>query len=286
MVMRFILCAVAIFGASLTLSRRIRKDVRPGRERSGDAKDQDESKLDRTSEVSIGDNDDVSLEDKNVSALVETSEGRRDDGNGVSITKKALDWIECSSRLLAGVPSDLRTGDPWGSDLKGKTSYLPEELGPDLPEEGVRICHPGIAMGFDTVMKNPAWCAYRLNTKEQQDTDNARRGFNLDPALKAAKIDQTSADDYTNSGFDKGHLAPSLAMSFNRQPLMKKKKSPWLSSYYDTNIAPQYAEMNQRSWQTIEGALHDYSAKGGKFADDHDIFVITRAIGTEKMSAR
>ena len=31
-------------------------------------------------------------------------------------------------------------------------------LGPDLPEHGVRVCHPGIAMGYDTEMRNPACC--------------------------------------------------------------------------------------------------------------------------------
>lgn len=29
-------------------------------------------------------------------------------------------------------------------------------MGPDLPADGVRMCHPGIAMGYDTEMRNPA----------------------------------------------------------------------------------------------------------------------------------
>ena len=31
------------------------------------------------------------------------------------------------------------------------------------------------------------WCAYRLNPTEQRETDNDRKGFELDPALKAAR---------------------------------------------------------------------------------------------------
>ncbi|CAJ1332666.1 unnamed protein product, partial [Effrenium voratum] len=103
------------------------------------------------------------------------------------------------------------------------------------------------------------WCAYRLNPSEQRETDNDRKSFELDPSLKEAGIEQTSPNDYRNSGFDKGHLAPSLALSFRREKLIKAERSPWRASYYASNIAPQLANMNQRSWQTLEDALHDYA---------------------------
>lgn len=52
-------------------------------------------------------------------------------------------------------------------------------------------------------------------------------------------IKQTSPQSYRNTGFDKGHLAPSLAMSFQKDKLKKIDRSPWISSYYASNIAPQ-----------------------------------------------
>eukprot|EP00913_Durusdinium_trenchii_P031758 g29743.t1 len=48
-------------------------------------------------------------------------------------------------------------------------------------------------------------------------------------------------------------------MSFQRDELKKLKRSPWKSSYYASNIAPQHDKMNQRCWQTLEEALHKYA---------------------------
>ncbi|CAE7197966.1 unnamed protein product, partial [Symbiodinium sp. CCMP2592] len=45
-------------------------------------------------------------------------------------------------------------------------------------------------------------------------------------------IEQTNPSQYENTGFDKGHLAPSLATSFDRKEL---------------------------GWQELENALHEYA---------------------------
>eukprot|EP00438_Fugacium_kawagutii_P031102 Skav231822 [mRNA] locus=scaffold136:22409:26505:- [translate_table: standard] len=195
------------------------------------------------------------------------------------LTEKAEDWSECSTRLLLETPDFLRSGSDWttstfeecpaklsstqkkselldlcdqrGVNCPGKKADVLRALassflGPDVPEGGVRMCHPGIAMGYDTQLRNPAWCAYRLNPQEQRQTDNLRKSFELDPALKAASIEQTAPSSYRNTGFDKGHLAPSAAASFQRAELKKMDRSPWVASYFASNIAPQYDEMNQR----------------------------------------
>eukprot|EP00439_Symbiodinium_sp_Y106_P010979 s2709_g1.t1 len=128
--------------------------------------------------------------------------------------------------------------DSGGSKKSMIQALLKVQLGPDVPEKGVRMCHPGIAMGYDVALRNPAWCAYRLTPSEQSSTDNERmlgekeKGFVLDPALRAAGIEQTNPSQYENTGFDKGHLAPSLATSFDRKEL---------------------------GWQELENALHEYA---------------------------
>lgn len=56
-----------------------------------------------------------------------------------------------------------------------------------------------------------------------------------------------------NSGFDKGHLAPSLALSFRREKLIKAERSPWRASYYASNIAPQPPGRGKRGGREQEG---------------------------------
>lgn len=221
----------------------------------------------------------------------------------VSLTKKAEEWNECAARLLSGVPEGLRSNTGWDKPVDFKSlqmskvdmetwcetvgiscddkwskeqlskELLHQYLGPDLPAGGVRICHPGLAIGYDVELRNPAWSAYRLNPTEQRLTSNKRKGFTLDPALSAAKIEQTAEKLYSHSGFDRGHLAPSLAMSFQREALEAVDRSPWLSSYFCSNIAPQHPEINERSWQILEGALHEYASAPER--DDRNIYVTT-----------
>lgn len=149
----------------------------------------------------------------------------------------------------------------------GKESFV----GPELPEGGIRICHKGLAIGFDSPRRNPAWVAYRLRKSEQQNTDNKRRGFYPDASIP--EINQTLDKDYTNTGYDRGHLAPSLAMSFDQS-----SQGPWESCYACTNIAPQAASTNRNGWESFEGVIRDYAEdKNNEYGHsaNHDVFLIT-----------
>jgi len=229
--------------------------------------------------------------------------------SAVIITDGAEEWIECAARVFAGTPKDFKVDADWAdhididkvtrrmsktelSTLCSKTRHCTpvdgaksskaeyaEALmrtfsGPSLPRGGVHICHPGFAVGYDTEMRNPAWTAYRLKTSEQRAVDNSRKTFILDPSLLKAGVAQTAQAEYTNTNFDKGHLAPSLAMSFNRKYLQGIDRSPWRSSYYCSNIAPQCDVLNQRAWQTMEDAMQDFSSDAAR-KDDDVVYVVT-----------
>ena len=63
-------------------------------------------------------------------------------------------------------------------------------------------------VGYDEVRRNPAWAAYRLFANpETFDFDRPSR-FSTD-ARTAARV---SHNDYTNSGFSRGHMAPNFAI--------------------------------------------------------------------------
>lgn len=150
-------------------------------------------------------------------------------------------------------------------------------MAPRLPTSGAQLCHSGLAVGYDLAMRNPAWVLYRLRAEEQREADNARKGFVSDPLLDAAGVQQTLDANYKNSGYDRGHLAPSRAMSFRRVDLLKKKTGklgPWESCYLFSNVAPQAVRTNRNAWEAMEAILHEYAGKEGH-AEQHDVFVIT-----------
>lgn len=81
------------------------------------------------------------------------------------------------------------------------------------------------------------WCTYRL-TQEMIDKDQSRER----PTFKS--FNGFTTNSYTNSGYDRGHLAPADHFSFNEQ------------AYNDTfslaNVVPMKPELNRQVWKWLE----------------------------------
>jgi endonuclease G len=132
----------------------------------------------------------------------------------------------------------------------------------------------GFIVGYSDLRGNPLWVEYALTPV----TDNA-------PHLKRPSRFQTdwrglnrvSHDDYTKSGFDRGHNAPNHAMS------TLYGKYGQADSFLMTNISPQRPKLNQQIWQRLEEAELSFFAKNfGK------VWVITGPIfntNPEKLSS-
>jgi endonuclease G len=76
---------------------------------------------------------------------------------------------------------------------------------------------------------------------------------------------QVRHDDYTNSGFDHGHLCP----SDDRDSTAEENKSTFIL----TNIAPQAPKLNRDSWNLLEG----YTRK--LIADGNEAYIIAGTFG-------
>ena len=115
-----------------------------------------------------------------------------------------------------------------------------------------RSLHNGFIVGYSDLRGNPLWVEYALTPV----TDNA-------PHLKRPSRFQTdwrglnrvSHDDYTKSGFDRGHNAPNHAMS------TLYGKYGQADSFLMTNISPQRPKLNQQIWQRLEEAELSFFAK-------------------------
>merc|ERR1719491_149664 len=122
-----------------------------------------------------------------------------------------LPWSDCVGKYIAGAAdakaayeaelkklpkADLQTRceDETNGSCQGTKAALVEalsahrfaSLGPAVPQGGVRLCHAGLAVGYDANHRNPAWVAYRLRAGEQRATKNERKGFVPDPWLGEA----------------------------------------------------------------------------------------------------
>lgn len=100
----------------------------------------------------------------------------------------------------------------------------------------------GYAVGYDEGMRNPAWVAYRLHYRSDGTTAKRAESFEVDPRTVA----RTTSGDYTDSGFDRGHMAPNHAIGLAHGP-----EAQW-ETFRMSNIVPQAPALNQGPWRILE----------------------------------
>ena len=129
------------------------------------------------------------------------------------------------------------------------------------------ICHKDVDLFYDIPHHVPTLVTYNITPKMLKSNHRkVRRDFTSDPCLRGGR---SVIDVYTNSGYDKGHLAP--AGSFYYSTKVNKE------TYHHTNIAPQLPHFNRGVWKVLENKIRSYVVNHNK-----PITVITGAIYSDK----
>ena len=108
-------------------------------------------------------------------------------------------------------------------------------------EKGIVLTYTGYTASFNPKTKLPNWIAYELTDDEVKGTVRRNNNYYQDPNLKEP---QASNDDYRNSIWDRGHMAPAGDMKWSKQAM--------LESCYFTNICPQNRNLNGGDWKSLE----------------------------------
>ena len=105
------------------------------------------------------------------------------------------------------------------------------------------IYHTGYTASFNSTLLIPNWVAYELTRDEVNGTISrpSNSPFKPDPDYDGP---QPSRNDYTRSGWDRGHMAPAADMKWSEQAM--------LESFYFTNICPQQHNFNAKDWERLE----------------------------------
>jgi endonuclease G, mitochondrial len=81
------------------------------------------------------------------------------------------------------------------------------------------------------------WCAYRLTSDMvKKDTTRNRPSFKTFNSIKTS--------DYTNTGYDRGHLAPADSFSFDLEG--------YNETFFLSNIVPMKPKLNRQVWKWLE----------------------------------
>ncbi len=112
------------------------------------------------------------------------------------------------------------------------------------------------AVGYSDALGNPVWAAYRVADLAKIPTAAARpEKFEVDRRT-AARI---APDDYTNSGYDRGHLAPNYAIATRYGAAAQRE------TFLMSNITPQKHTLNAGLWKELEMKIAtSYPARYGE----------------------
>ncbi|MDP2272215.1 MAG: DNA/RNA non-specific endonuclease [Archangium sp.] len=128
--------------------------------------------------------------------------------------------LEISPHLAFGIPDSASVGNP--------TRWL--------------IVRPQYVVSYDTTHKVPNWSAWKLDTSWFGPATRAT-SFRTDPLLPSGTA-QARDSDYTNSGFDRGHLCPSADRTITDPDND--------ATFVLTNVVPQTHASNAGPWLTLE----------------------------------
>lgn len=109
--------------------------------------------------------------------------------------------------------------------------------------------------------KNPEWAAYTLTAAQRAKSNLERTGsFKKDAQTPNAATN----DDFTGSGYDRGHLVPCEDMSFAAEAME--------ASFFTTNVSPQDPSFNRGIWKSLEDKVRNWAESEKK------VYIVTGAV--------
>lgn len=133
------------------------------------------------------------------------------------------------------------------------------------------IARAQYVLSYNQTRGTPNWVSYEIDSRHMVSGADRCNCFSADPTLPLGAQLRTS--DYTNGGFDRGHMT----RSFDRTNANVDNAS----TFYLTNIVPQQADLNQGVWANFENALGDSAKIGGR-----TVYIITGPLYAAGATAR
>lgn len=112
--------------------------------------------------------------------------------------------------------------------------------------------NPGYLIGYSDALRSPVWAAYRAGGAERQRPGPRPERFAVDSRTMA----RVQPADYARSGYDRGHLAPNLALALWHGAEAQRQ------SFLMSNVVPQRPTLNAGAWRRMEERMaRNYPAR-------------------------
>lgn len=153
------------------------------------------------------------------------------------------------------------------NSIEEQKTAMPETSGerlefPALSGSEKLVNYNGFTVSYNSRAKLPFWVAYKLEAAETEG-ENTRTGKKFRPD-NSLPYPQAEDDDYRNSGWARGHMAPAADFKWSEEAMS--------DTFYFTNCCPQDISLNGGMWSTLEKKTRTYAKKYDK------VYVITGPI--------
>lgn len=111
----------------------------------------------------------------------------------------------------------------------------------------------GYFLGFNPKTKSAAWVCYMVSKRSVGVNLDRGERFYPDPDIPEAY--RIKPEEFTNSGYDKGHLAPSAAIDFSRRSNDQ--------TFAMSNIVLQHPKLNRQALRRLEEFIRDWTRTKG-----------------------
>lgn len=129
------------------------------------------------------------------------------------------------------------------------------------------IKHEGYTVSYNSDYCIANWVAYELTATEAKSKKTERSNkFVPDPQVKGATA---MNEDYTRTGYDRGHLAPAGDMKWSAKAMRE--------SFYLSNICPQKPKLNRGIWKELEEQCRLWALDNGS------LLIVTGPVITSDM---
>ena len=123
------------------------------------------------------------------------------------------------------------------------------------------IARPQAVVSYNRNTGEPNWVSYNLSASHFGSEDRCNC-FTNDPAVVAAGFPAIKTSDYTNGGYDRGHMMRSADRTLTNFENA--------TTFYLSNVVPQTADLNQGVWASEEVYIADLARVSNK-----ELYIVT-----------
>jgi len=116
-----------------------------------------------------------------------------------------------------------------------------------IPKGSQLVKHSAMMLSYNEEHEQADWVAHIILPDVETGKVGRTNDFRVDPAVTTGTAEQ---DDYWETGFDRGHLAPSADFRWSEKALSE--------SYFYSNMSPQRPELNRKIWGELEDWVRRY----------------------------